>query len=275
MLTACHESTNLMSDSSNTWNTSITQIEPNRVTVRGYSIDDLMDRVSFGAAVYLILRGELPGEGVARLMDAILLSSIDHGVTPPSAQAARTVASTGATLSASVAAGVMSINEYHGGAVRNCALRLQHIVHRINTSEDDAHAVAEAVVNEMKRSGQRMSGFGHRIHTDDPRAARLFDLAISAGVKGPHMEAAWAVERVFAAADKRLPINVDGAIAAILADLEFDPAMMNGIFMIARAPGLVAHVHEEQTTQRPMRHIDPKAHRYNGPAPRRVDDTEQ
>src|SRR2546428_11378136 len=100
-----------------TWNTAITRIEPNRVGVRGYDIAELMGRVSFGAAVYLILSGDLPSPAIARLMDAILVASIDHGATPPSALAARTVASTGATLSAAVAAGIMSIKRQHGRGI--------------------------------------------------------------------------------------------------------------------------------------------------------------
>src|SRR5262249_2945373 len=97
-------------DKNAVWNSAITRIEPNRVAVRGYDIAELMGRVSFGAAAYLILTGELPKPEVARLMDGILVSSIDHGATPPSALAARTAASTGASLSAAVAAGIMSIN---------------------------------------------------------------------------------------------------------------------------------------------------------------------
>lgn len=250
------------------WKTSITEIQPNRVAVRGHDIADLMDSLSFGAAVYLILRGEMPSPAVGTLMDAILVSSIDHGATPPSALAARTVASTGATLSASVAAGVLSINQHHGGAIENCAIQLGRIARQRDDSGNDLDLVATLVVEEMKQSGQRMSGFGHRVHTKDPRTKKLFELAASAGVDGPHMQAAAAVQRVFQAAGKALPINVDGAIAAILADLGFEPAMMNGIFMIARTPGLVAHVHEEQTTQRPMRKIDPVNHVYEG---RRLD----
>lgn len=259
-----------MADKTNTWTTAITQIEPNRVAVRGYDIAELMGKVSFGAAVYLILRGEVPDEKTARLMDAILVSSIDHGVTPPSVNAARTVASTGASLSASAAAGVMSINAFHGGAIENCALQLQHIISRVSGDNGDLLAIADAVVEEFKQSGQRMSGFGHRIHTNDPRTKRLFDLALEAGVNGEHMRAIWAVERVFQSAGKKLPINVDGAMAAILADMGFDPAVMNGLFMIARMPGLVAHVQEEQCTQRPMRQIDSTQHRYDGPLPRHL-----
>lgn len=259
-----------MSDA--TWTTSITKIEPNRVSVRGYDIAELMDNISFGAAVYLILRGELPTPGIAKLMDAILVSSIDHGVTPPSALAARNAASTGATLSASVASGILAVNEFHGGAVEKCAIQLGHIHRRCEEHGGSLDQIAEVVLDEMKQNGERMSGFGHRIHSRDPRTDKLFELAAQAGVDGPHMQAASAVERVFRAAGKHLPINVDGAIGAILADLDFDPNVLNGIFMIARSAGLVAHAHEEKTTQRPMRKIDATQHEYAGPSLRSIEE---
>ena len=113
-----------------TWPTAVTDIQTNAVRVRGYDIAELMGNVSFGQAVYLILRGELPDEATGHLMEAIVVSSIDHGATPPSVLAARTVASTGASLSTSVAAGVLSINEHHGGAITNCARQLGEIADR-------------------------------------------------------------------------------------------------------------------------------------------------
>src|SRR3979411_285470 len=135
-------------DKNAVWNTAVTRIEPNRVAVRGYDIAELMGRASFGAAVYLILTGELPPPAIGRLMDAILVSSIDHGATPPSALAARTVVSTGASLSASVAAGIMSINRHHGGAIEDCARQLRAIADRAardSISFDDAatHTLGE------------------------------------------------------------------------------------------------------------------------------------
>src|SRR5205814_1946601 len=230
-------------DKNAVWNTAVTRIEPNRVAVRGYDIADLMGRASFGAGVYLILTGELPAPPVARLMDAVLVASIDHGATPPSVLAARTVASTGASLSASVAAGIMSINRHHGGAIEDCARQLKAIADR---------ATSESISMDEAAT----------------RTARLFALARGAGVEGAHMKAARAVEKSFAAAKKPLPINVDGAIGAILADLGMNPAAFNGIFMIARTPGLVAHVIEEQTREKPMRRIDPVNHGYDGPPAR-------
>jgi citrate synthase len=257
-------------DKNAVWNTAITRIEPNRVAVRGYDIADLMGRVSFATAVHLILTGELPSPAVARLMDAILVSSIDHGATPPSALAARTTASTGASLSAAVAAGIMSINRHHGGAIEDCARQLKAIADRAARESISIEESATRTLAAMRESGERMSGFGHRVHTKDPRTARLFELAREAGVEGVHMKAARAVEKSFADAKKALPINVDGAIGAILADLGMNPAAFNGIFMIARTPGLVAHVIEEQTREKPMRLIDPVNHGYDGPASRSI-----
>jgi succinyl-CoA synthetase alpha subunit len=246
------------------WHTAITRTEPNRVAVRGYDIAELMGRVSFGAAVYLILTGDLPSAAIAQLMDAILVSSIDHGATPPSALSARTVASTGATLSAAVGAGIMSINRHHGGAIEDCARQLKAIADRAAAESISLDEAAKRSVAAMTEAGERMAGFGHRLHTKDPRTARLFELAREAGVNGVHMQTARAVEKAFADAKKSLPINVDGAIGAILADLGMNPAAFNGIFMIARTPGLIAHVLEEQTREKPMRRIDPVNHGYDG-----------
>ncbi|MBL8761836.1 MAG: citryl-CoA lyase [Phycisphaerae bacterium] len=258
------------------WTTGVTRIEPNSVGVRGHDIAGLMGHASFGATVYLILTGKLPGDKVGRLMDAILVSSIDHGATPPSCLAARTVASTGATLSASVAAGIMSINRHHGGAIEDAARYLATLLAKARAAAADPNcfaaaldAVAKEEVTRLKSSGDRISGFGHRIHTKDPRTARLFELAGIAGLSdqgATHIAAARAVERAFAAIGRPLPINVDGAIGAILADLGMDPRVFNGIFMIARTPGLVAHVVEEQTREKPMRRIDPVNHAYDGPS---------
>jgi citrate synthase len=256
------------------WTTAITKIEPNKVAVRGHDIAGLMGKASFGAAVYLILTGKMPDERTGRLMDAILVSSIDHGATPPSCLAARTVASTGASLSQSVAAGIASINRHHGGAIEDCARFLGALLEKARARGAQAgqgadpaalDAVAGEEVARIKATGDRISGFGHRIHTKDPRTARLFELAAEAGANREHVAAARAVEKAFAAIGKPLPINVDGAIGAILADLGLDPRVFNGIFMIARTPGLVAHVTEELTREKPMRRIDPVNHAYDGP----------
>ncbi|MBX3323478.1 MAG: citryl-CoA lyase [Phycisphaeraceae bacterium] len=248
------------------WPTAITEIAPNRVRVRGQDIAALMGSVSFGEAVHLILLGRLPTAEVGRLFEAMLVSSIDHGATPPSALAARTVASTGASLSASVAAGIMSINAHHGGAIEACARTLGQVLALAGAGSTLDEAAA-SVIAQAKTRGEKLAGFGHRVHTADPRTARLFELARQAGLDETrgHIAAARAIEAAFAASGKALPINVDGAIGAIAADLGVDCAIMNGLFMIARVPGLVAHVAEEKARMKPMRPITPGAAVYDGP----------
>jgi citryl-CoA lyase len=252
-----------------TWNTAITEIAANLVSVRGYALDALIGRVPFASVVYLLLRGQLPKPDEAALIDAILVSSVDHGASPPSTLAARTVASTGAGLSASAAAGVLSINRHHGGAIEGCMELILRGCARLQGS-GGANAVAGALVREAKDAGVRLPGFGHRLHTDDPRSSRLLELAHERRLAGDGVALARAIaEELSRSADRPMPLNVDGAIAALLVDLGFEPRTGNAFFLIARMPGLLTHVIEEQTREKPMRVIAPTGHGYDGP-PRRT-----
>ena len=102
------------------WRTALTCIEPNKILVRGYPLDEIMGRLTFGEAIYLLLMGEMPSPAIGRLMEAMLVSFIDHGATPPSTLAARNTATTGAPLRACVAAGVLGFGRYHGGDIESC-----------------------------------------------------------------------------------------------------------------------------------------------------------
>ncbi|MCH8876037.1 MAG: citryl-CoA lyase [Chloroflexi bacterium] len=250
------------------WKTAITEIKPNEVRLRGYRIDELMGRVTMSQAVYLALTGELPTPEVGNLLDAILVSSIDHGATPPCALAARTAASTGAPLNAAVAAGLLSINRYHGGAIEDCMAVLEAGMDRARETGSEFAKVAGELVQEHRDAKKRIAGLGHRIHTEDPRTRRLFALADEAGIAAEGVEMIQALREAMAASGKGLPINVDGAIAALLIDMEMPRAIGNAFFMMARVPGLVAQVHEEQIRERPMRRIHPTDHVYDGPEAR-------
>src|ERR687898_2361245 len=102
------------------WRTALTCIEPNKILVRGYPLDEVMGRLTFGEAIYLLFMGEVPSPGIGRLMEAMLVSFIDHGATPPSTLAARNTATTGASLRSCVAAGVLGFGRYHGGGIEAC-----------------------------------------------------------------------------------------------------------------------------------------------------------
>ena len=261
-----------MSEEKETWKTAITKIEPNKVVVRGYRIDELMGRISFGEMVYLVLKGELPTPQIGKLMDAILVSSVDHGVTPPSAIAARTVATGGAPLTTAIAGGIMTINRHHGGAIEDCMKILLESVAYKRDKGLDAPTAARDKMAEFRAKKIRVPGYGHRIHSDDPRTKRLFALAEEAGVAGEYVEMGQALRQAMKESlGKDLPMNVDGGIAAVLCDLGFPPALGNGFFAISRTVGLAAQVYEEQTRERPMRNIDSKTHEYDGPPERSLD----
>ena len=251
------------------WASAVTSIAPNEIRVRGYRLEELMGRVSFGEAVYLVLRGELPGAAVGLLMEAMLVASIDHGVTPPSTLSVRNAATTGAPLNACIAAGALAVNRHHGGAVEDCMRLLARGAARVQAGES-ARAVAQALMAEEKAAGRRLPGFGHRIHTDDPRSHRLLALARQAGAAGPNVAVAEAIVAALAASGKPLPLNVDGAIAAVLADLGFAPELANGFCILARTAGWIAQMAEELGREKPMRRIDQQACTYDGPAPREL-----
>lgn len=238
------------------WYTSITDIAPNRVAPRGKPIDEMMGNVSFGGVVYLLLTGQEPTQDVAKLVDAILVSSVDHGVTPPSALAARNAASTGAPLNGAIASGVLAINRFHGGAIEGCMKVLQRILAISNEKSVSIEDAAAEALEEEKAARRRVPGYGHRVHTADPRTARLLELAKKLKLTGKGIEASSALSKAIEKSlGKKLPLNVDGAIAACLVDLGIDPALANAFFIISRVPGLVAHAVEEMQTQKPMRKI--------------------
>src|ERR1044072_2758552 len=105
---------------SENWHSSLAEIAPNKILVRGYPLDEVVGRLGFAGGVYLLLMGELPTPAIGRMLNAVLVSSIDHGVTPPSTLAARNVAVSGAPLKDSVAAGLLAFGPRHGGDVESC-----------------------------------------------------------------------------------------------------------------------------------------------------------
>ncbi len=142
---------------------------------------------------------------------------------------------------------------------------------RLSEGSKDIEQVAAQLITDMTAAGQRVPGIGHRIHDNDPRTARLFALAQDADLDGDGVRLLAQIQKTLAQKGKSLPINVDGAIAALLVDLDFPPELANAFFFMARVPGLVAHVHEEQTRERPMRRIHPTDHGYDGPKDRSLD----
>ncbi len=247
------------------WETKITKVEPNKIYVRGYRIDKLMGEIGFVDGIYLVLTGKLPDERIRKILDAILLSSIDHGVTPPSTITARTVASTGNPLHSSLAAGILAIYNYHGGAIEGAMKHYLDIKRKSQQEQKSLEQSTEEYVKEKLEKKEKLFGFGHRYHTNDPRTQKLFKIAEEQGFYGDYVKIALLIKNAIKKLKgKELPVNVDGAIAALLCELGFPPEIGNAFFIMARTPGLVAHIYEEQTTQKPMRKIDATTCKYTG-----------
>ena len=343
------------------WTTLITKVEPNNLVVRGYRVQDLIERASIVEAAHLIIQGDLPDSGRvasltrlaleaalrplppvtrnteeelsktfqkyllndeslaafkpagkmalaektvfamgrfsaylaglqahrgaleastpgapfaqavfravsgskaldtdrARMLEAIIVASIDHGVTPPSAQATLIASSVRASYEVAVAQGVGAITDVHGGAGEKAALFFRLSADRAAEKGISIEAATRAVIREYIHQGKRIEGMGHRVHTQDPRRDVLWDLAEKTGLAGPCV----AISRIAEDALREvrglsLPINVDGVIGAIIADMGLDPRLAKALFIFGRIMGLSAHYFEEVASQPPMRTIN-------------------
>jgi len=249
------------------WKTAITSVQANHIVTRGYRQEELIGNIPFSSVVWLLLKGELPNEKEARLFDAILTSSVDHGVTPPTTLAARTVASAGVPLPTAVAAGILAVGDVHGGAIEQCARILQESIQESKKGRT-IEQIASTLVRSFGKEKKRIPGLGHRLHTKDPRSEKLFELAEELGLLGPHSLLLRQVQVEFSRLGRPLPVNVDGAIAALICDLGFDHRLGKAFFLLGRAAGLVTQVYEEITREKPMRKFCELEAEYDGPPER-------
>lgn len=254
--------------------TALSDTSPQGLRIRGYSLTELMTKASFAEVLYLVLRGELPGREVARLIDAILISAVDHGPNAPSIHVARAVASCGVPLATAVAAGIASIGTNHGGAGEACARLLQEALAESGESRTDAvlEGLAGRLVAHALESGSNLPGYGHRVYKEsDPRTEALFRLAKELALFGDHSRLALRVaEAIGKTKGKSLALNVDGAQAALLSDLGFSWRQVQSLFIVGRSLGLCAHAAEELESSKPLGYVKaaPAAVEYSGLPPR-------
>ncbi len=237
------------------WRTSLSAVERNKILIRGYRVQDLMARCSFGDVIYLTFTGELPPGNEGRLIEMIVVSSTDHSFLAPSIDATRFVASGGVPLQAAVAAGITSLGDHHGGAIEQCAKLLQESV--------SAGRPASHIVSDFRERRQRIPGFGHPWHDRDPRTLTLVEKAKEWNLAGHCLELAQAIS-----AELGLPLNIDGVISGIISDMGISWHYGRAFFIIPRVVGLAAHAVEETTRERPFRAIDPNDISYDGPPER-------
>lgn len=248
------------------WRTAIIEMEPGVIRYRGYPIEELIGRISFAQMIWLMTRGELPSAGQGRLLDAALMSAVDHGPQAPSIAIARMAATCGVGLNNAMASAVNVLGDVHGGAGEQAVEIYQSVAARVDGGATLEDAVRAGLDEAIAAHGKFVSGFGHRFHPIDPRAPRLLELvdeAARAGhVNGRYAGIARAVEGELAArkGGKRIPMNIDGATAVIYAELGFPAPLARGLFCLSRSVGILAHAWEQSQ----------QGGRNKGPIPREV-----
>ena len=246
----------------------LTKFFNNEDKVINYSQKD----VSFSEMIYLGLVGETPSDkSKVKLLEAIITACVDHGVTPPSAQATRILASTRANYEVALSAGTQAITDVHGGAGQKAAEFFLSVVKKSKETNKSLDETTFELIGKTIREGRRIEGLGHRIHTQDPRRDVLWELADEAGYAKECVAVSKLVTDAFyRVRGMNLPINVDGVIGAIIADMEIDAKLAKAVFVFGRIAGLTAQYYEEVNTQPQMRRLDFNRVVYKGASIREV-----
>mgnify|MGYP001430671185 FL=1 len=235
-----------MSDVAEWWQTSIINMEPGRISIRGEEIEELIGNLSFAEMIWLMICGTKPDSGQARLLEAALVASVDHGPQAPSIAAARMAVTCGLGLNGAMGTAVHMLDDVHGGAGEQLVDWLHHLVDAgVEDNLDTEISAYQAKVNSF------IPGFGHRFHKPvDPRAPRLMALVAEARdnsvVSGRFMDLAMSIERHLAERKGGpVPMNIDGATAVVFAELGLAPPLARGLFCLSRSVGAMAHGYEQ------------------------------
>lgn len=225
--------------------TAICEFDAETITIRGKSlVDDIMGHYSFAGLLMLQALGREPDELQTRLVDAVLVTIMEHGLVPSAVVTRLTYYGAPESLQGAVAAGLLGVGDRYAGTAGECGAILERIV---AAPELEREAAAGGEVSACRQIRRPVPGFGHPVHkSGDPRVARLLEIARKAGARGTHMAALRTLEAaVHKALDKPLVTNISAAIAAVLGEAGVPSRMMRGIVLTARCAGLVGHLVEE------------------------------
>jgi citryl-CoA lyase len=248
---------NMTTEQKRYWQTSVSDVEEASVFIRGYDLGQIIGKLSFASATYLLIRGKLPTPGESRMMDAVLCSVLDYSLKKPGTAAARFCVSGNPSMVAGLATAVLSAGEYtlapdSGGAF------IAATYAKFKSTDEPMSSAANRVVSELRANKQRVPGLGHpNFRFTDPRAQKLKCIAQENGVWGDVCDWYEAIHTAFIEQANKpdLVINEVGMLAAILSQMAFTPAEMTGLAIISTMPGVVAHVSEELNSQTRIRTI--------------------
>jgi citryl-CoA lyase len=247
------------------WHTSVSEITPETVYIRGYKLDDLIG-LPFTAATFLMIKGRLPSPAETQVLDAVLTAVLDYGLEKSGTAAARYVVSCNPQVQAGLAAAALSAGDY-GLATENTARFIQDTYQEFKASDFvDMDAFAETVVAKARAEKRRIPGFGHQVFKyTDPRAQILKKIAVDAGLWGEPAELYEVVHRAFIKLPGRehFPINDVAIMAAITVAMGFTPEESTALAILGTLPGVIAHISEEFASGKVQRLIPPSTANYS------------
>jgi citrate synthase len=229
--------------------TKIAKSTPDDVFVRGKSLTkDLIGKLTFTEMAFFHITGKMPTKPQTAVVDACLVTLMEHGFTPSAIATRLTYGSAPEAMQGAVAAGLLGVGSVFVGTVEGCALLLAKLVEA--KDESDLVTRARSIAEDHRASKKPIPGFGHPQHKpDDPRPPRILEIAEREGIAGDHIAALRALSTAIDATyNKHITINATGAIAAALADCGIPTEIMRGFSLLARCAGLIGHIREEQET---------------------------
>ena len=207
-------------------------------------VDDLIGKAGFIEVFMRQTFGRKPNAAELVIVDAVLVTLMEHGMTPSVIAARMVYSSSPENIQAGIAAGLLAVASRFVGTMEPAA----ELLHKIVLAGESGAQEAQRIAAEHRSDHQPVPGFGHHLHRpDDPRAAALLSLAREVGTFGRQCEALLVLaSAVDTAAGRHITINATGAVAALLGDIGVPPALMRGFAVLSRTAGLIAHIAEEQ-----------------------------
>jgi citrate synthase len=225
----------------------IGKADATRITVRGHDlVGELIGEISQTQMALLAITGELPDEPTTRVVDAVLVSLVDHGLTPSALATRLTYWSAPEAIQGAVVAGLLGAGSVLLGSMERCGRLLTEIDDAVQAGEDEADSV-NRLLRELLDAGERVPGLGHSLHREgDPRAGKLLEVAEREGKAGRHVRRLRLIEeRTTTLTGRSLPLNATGAAAALLLEAGIPWQIHRGFALMSRTAGLVAHIGEE------------------------------
>jgi citrate synthase len=219
--------------------------DADQIQVRGKNLcTELVGKMSFTEMMLFHLMGTTPSPAQVAIVDSVLITIMEHGLTPSAIAARETYSGAPEALQGAVAAGILGVGSRFAGTSGDCAALLEEIV---AAPKDKKADVARAIAQRFRDAKKPLPGFGHPVHKKlDPRVPRLVEIARAQGVEGKYIEAMYLLgDAVSEAAGRYLVINASAAMGAVMAEADIPPTIMRGLVIVSRAAGLVGHLLEE------------------------------